>query len=243
MKILPGNISKNPPIKKILKLIRKAYGKKAPGPFYRKSNAIDELVRTILSQNTSDTNSLAAFAILKKSFKRWDAVLKTGTAEIAHMIRHAGLANIKAERIKTVLAEIKRREGKLSLVSLRKMDASDALEYLRSLKGVGPKTASCVLLFSFGKPVMPVDTHIYRVTRRLGLVPRDLGIEQAHSYLTNIVPKGLIYSFHLGIIMHGRNTCKAQTPRCGVCLLYDLCKFEDKKCFVPPETAGLAKTR
>jgi endonuclease-3 len=144
------------------------------------------------------------------------------------MIKHAGLANIKAKRIKEVLSEIKRREGRLSLASLRSMGVNEAISYLKSLKGVGPKTAACVLLFSFGKPVMPVDTHIYRVTGRLGLIPKHLSIEEAHRFLSDLVPKSLIYDFHLGIIEHGRKTCKAQNPRCGVCLLYSLCKFRDK---------------
>ena len=103
------------------------------------------------------------------------------------------------------------------------------MEYLGSLKGVGPKTAACVLLFGFGKSVMPVDTHIFRVAKRLGLISEDIDIEEAHKVLTNIVPKHLIYEFHLGIIEHGRRTCKSQTPKCGVCVVYGLCKFRKKE--------------
>jgi endonuclease-3 len=210
---------------KILKTLKRAYG--AP-PRRRRSDPIDEIIRTILSQNTSDRNSLAAFAVLKKSFKSWEALLDTDTAKLARLIRHAGLANIKAKRIKEVLLEIKRRERRLSLASLKNMDTGEAILYLKSLKGIGPKTAACVLLFSFGKPVMPVDTHIYRVTGRLGLIPKDLSVEEAHRLLSDAVPKNLIYDFHLGIIEHGRKTCKAQNPKCGVCLLYSLCRFKDK---------------
>ena len=213
---------------KILRILQRAYG--AP-PRRPRSNPIDEIVRTILSQNTSDSNSLKAFAELKKHFSSWSILLKVRTAKIASVIRHAGLANIKAKRIKEVLAEIKEREGRLSLECLAAMDAEGALRYLKSIKGVGPKTAACVLLFSFGKPVMPVDTHIYRVTKRLGLIPRDLNIEAAHEFLTRMVPKDLIYDFHLGIIEHGRKTCKAQNPKCGVCLLYGLCGFRDKSLY------------
>jgi len=212
--------------KDILRLIRRSYGR--PLRPFKASEPIDELIRTILSQNTSDSNSLAAFAVLKRNFKSWERLLDTDTVKLARMIRHAGLANIKAKRIKGVLSKIKRREGILSLGSLKNMGALEAISYLRSLKGVGPKTAACVLLFSFGKPVMPVDTHIYRVTRRLGLIPEELSIEDAHRLLSDLVPKGLIYDFHLGIIEHGRKTCKAQNPKCGVCLLYSLCKFKDK---------------
>ncbi|MDO8535487.1 MAG: endonuclease III [Candidatus Omnitrophota bacterium] len=212
-------------VKEILRLIRRSYGKPR---VFKASGPIDELIRTILSQNTSDTNSLAAFAVLKRYFKSWEELLDTDTSKLARLIRHAGLANIKAKRIKDVLLEIRSREGRLNLGSLRNMGTSEATAYLRSLKGVGPKTAACVLLFSFGKPVMPVDTHIYRVTGRLGLIPKSLSIEEAHSRLSIMVPKSLIYDFHLGIIEHGRKTCKAQNPRCGVCLLYSLCKFKDK---------------
>ena len=110
-------------------------------------------------------------------------------------------------------------------------DKNNLKTLVRYIKGVGPKTASCVLLFSFGKPVMPVDTHIFRVTKRLGLIGEKFDIEKAHDALSNIVPKHLIYEFHLGIIEHGRKTCKAQTPKCGVCCVYRLCRFGDKKLY------------
>jgi len=212
----------------IIKLLNKTYG--APPPL-RKTGPVDELVRTILSQNTNDRNSLAAFAVLKKNFKAWGGVLNTPVSKVARLIKHAGLANIKAGRIKDVLAEIKRREGKISLARLERLDAQRAFAYLTSLKGVGPKTAACVLLFSFGKPVMPVDTHIFRVTKRLGIIEGALDIEEAHRALTKIVPKHLIYPFHLSIIQHGRRTCKAQHPRCGVCVLYGMCRFKDKRLY------------
>jgi len=104
----------------------------------------------------------------------------------------------------------------------------ESADYLKSLKGVGPKTAACVLLFSFNKPIMPVDTHIFRVTKRLGLIEKRINIAEAHEILSKIVPKGLIYEFHLGIIEHGRRTCKAQNPKCGMCAIYSLCEFEKK---------------
>ena len=213
-------------VKNVLRLIRISYGRPTA---FKASGPIDELIRTILSQNTSDTNSLRAFAVLKQSFKSWEGLLNTNTAKLARLIEHAGLANIKAKRIKEALLEIKGREGRLSLESLKNMGTDEAISYLRSIKGVGPKTAACVLLFSFGKPVMPVDTHIYRITKRLGLIPKDLSYEEAHQLLSDVVPKNLIYDFHLGIIKHGRKTCKAQNPKCGVCLLYSLCRFKEKK--------------
>lgn len=208
-------------IRAILRLLNKTYGRP---PVLRKSDPIDELIRTVLSQNTSDKNSLAAFRILKQRFKSWEDLLLSRTGKLAHLIKHAGLSNIKARRIKDILKEIRKREGALSLVSLKNRPIEESLSYLRSLKGVGPKTAACVLLFSFGKPVMPVDTHIFRVTKRLGLIDKKLNIENAHILLSEMVPRGLIYEFHLGIIEHGRRTCKAKNPKCGICVLYRLCK-------------------
>jgi len=211
---------------KVLRLVNRAYGRPK---HLKKTDPVDELVRTILSQNTNDRNSLAAFAVLKREFRSWEALLKAPVGRIARLIKHAGLSNIKAKRIKGVLAEIKRRESRISLTVLKQLDPAAGLDYLRSLKGVGPKTAACVLLFGFSKPVMPVDTHIFRVTKRLGLIPGRLNIEDAHEALTKLVPKRLIYQFHLGIIEHGRRTCKAQNPRCGFCVLYNVCLFKDKR--------------
>ena len=236
-------------IKKVMALLKKAYGR--PERFER-DDPVDVLIRTVLSQNTTDKNSVPAFSALKRHFASWEKVRQARTVEITRLIRRAGLANIKAKRIKGVLSEIKerrrkkgregkigdkinkgegQREGKISLDFLSEMDIDSALEYLESLKGVGPKTAACVLLFSFGKSVMPVDTHIFRVAKRLGLIGKDVNIEEAHKTLTRIVPNDLIYDFHLGIIEHGRKTCKAQNPRCGVCVVYGLCRFEKKKFF------------
>lgn len=225
--IIQHNVNKYKVTKiiRILHLVEKTYGRV---PTLNRTNPEDELVRTVLSQNTNDRNSLAAFANLKKRYKTWDNVLRADRHEIADTIRHAGLADIKAARIKDVLAEIKRREGKISLANLSKLDIDSAMSYLMSLKGVGPKTASCVLLFSFNKPVMPVDTHIFRVTKRLALIGESTNIVKAHDLLTKLVPKSLIYQFHLGIIKHGRTTCKAQDPKCGSCVLYRLCGFKKK---------------
>ncbi|MDD5428156.1 MAG: endonuclease III, partial [Candidatus Omnitrophica bacterium] len=196
-------------IKKIAVLLKKTYGGREP---FAEDDPVDVLIRTVLSQNTTDKNSLKAFAALKSKFRSWDACLASPKTKIAATIKHAGLANIKANRIKYILAEIKRREDKITLSFLNIFTVRDGLEYLESLKGVGPKTAACVLLFGFGKPVMPVDTHIFRVTKRLGLISDKTDIEAAHKILTEITPKHLIYELHLGIIEHGRKTCKAQTP-------------------------------
>ena len=211
-------------IRKIAKLLRKAYG--APKP--RRTPPVDELVRTILSQNTSDKNSVPAFRALKDRFVSWERVLQAPVSLIAATIKHAGLGNIKSARIIGVLKAIKDNEGKISLARLKGMSVEDGLGYLKSLEGVGPKTAACVLLFSFGKPTMPVDTHIFRVANRLGLIGPGLDTEEAHKVLTSMVPKDLIYEFHLGIISHGRETCRATGPKCGSCVLYGMCGFKMK---------------
>ena len=214
---------------KILQLLTEAYGK--PRAF-RKTDAVDEVVRTILSQHTNDNNSFPAFDELKRTFRDWEAAMRAPNPKIERCIRRAGLSKIKAVRIKEVLVEIKRREGRITLKALGGMKIGEALDYLISLKGVGPKTAACVLLFSFNMPVMPVDTHIFRVTKRLGLIPRNIGIDDAHTYLTGLVPKDLIYRFHLSIIKHGRMTCKAQNPRCGFCILCSMCPWKDKRHYI-----------
>ena len=218
-------------IRKLAKLLNKAYGV----PKSRRTPPVDELVRTILSQNTSDKNSVPAFNALKKRFGVWEKVLVAPKAVISTTIKHAGLANIKSARIIGVLKQIREQEGKISLAHLKGMSPEDGLSYLKSLKGVGPKTAACVLLFSFDKPVMPVDTHIFRVMKRLGLMSKDATIEEAHDILTNIIPKDLIYELHLGIISHGRETCRASSPKCGSCLLYIMCGFKMKNFYKKKE--------
>lgn len=212
-------------ITNILSLIEKAYGRIPP---FRRSDPVDETVRTVLSQNTSDKNSVPAFNALKAYFGAWEKVLKADARMIAGVIKHAGLANIKAKRIKEVLSEIKRREGEITLARLGRMSLEESVDYLRSINGIGPKTASCVLLFSFNKPIMPVDTHIFRVAKRLGIIDDKESIEEAHKDLTKIVPPALIYRFHLGLIEHGRRTCKAVRPLCRACVLYDICAYKLK---------------
>ena len=176
--------SKN--IKNILSLLDEAYGKAKP---FRKTDPVDEIVRTILSQNTNDRNSLGAFAALKGHFKSWEEAADDSVPTIRRLIKHAGLANLKARRIKDVLIRIRRRQGRISLAILDTIETGPALEYLRSFKGVGPKTAACVLLFSFGKPIMPVDTHIFRVAKRLGLIDGRMSVEEAHDVLTALIPR------------------------------------------------------
>ena len=186
---------------------------------------VDELVSTILSQNTNDTNRDVAFERLRACFGSWEAVRDAETAEIVEAIRPAGLANQKAPRIQQALREITEKTGEISLDFLAEMSVDEAKSWLTGLRGVGPKTAAIVLLFSLGRPAFPVDTHVHRVTARLGLIPAAMTAEKAHDRLEEIVPSDQYYAFHLTVIEHGRRVCVARNPRCDSCCLQRLCAY------------------
>jgi len=184
---------------------------------------VSTLIATVLSQNTSDANSKRAFHSLITAFGSWEAVANADVDEIAQSIRLGGLAEVKAKRIKLVLQEIRELQGCLDLSFLRGLPLSEAKSWLRQLPGVGPKTAGCVLLFSLGRPALPVDTHVFRVAKRLGLINSKVSPDRAHELLESLVPPGDIYSFHVHMVEHGRRICKAQRPRCHLCMLQGLC--------------------
>ena len=185
---------------------------------------LSELIQTVLSQNTADVNSDRAYASLMERFGGdWDAVRAAPVDQVADAIRRGGLAEIKAARIKSILDRIAETVGELDLTFLRDTSMEEGRTFLRSLGGVGPKTAACVLLFSCGKPALPVDTHVHRVSQRLGLVPAKATAEQAHAMLEAIVPVDKVYAFHMLLIGHGRQICKAQRPRCAECPVEDRC--------------------
>lgn len=186
---------------------------------------LDELISTILSQNTNDTNRDRAFNALRERFPSWDVVLDADEQTIIDVIRPAGLANQKGPRIKKILEEIKAQRGSLDLEFLRDMKVDEAREWLMQFKGVGPKTAAIVLLFSLDKPAFPVDTHIYRVTGRLGIRPDKMNPEAAHHHLASLFPPETYYSVHLNIIRLGREICHARNPDCPNCPLNDLCDY------------------
>jgi endonuclease-3 len=191
-------------------------------------DAVSELVRTILSQNTSDVNSNRAFARLRSRFATWEQLLLTDADEIAEAIELGGLARIKAPRIKKALQAILEERGELSLDFLGDMDIQEANAWLVSLEGVGPKTAACVLLFALGRPALPVDTHVLRVSRRLGLVNQHDSAEKAHILLRDMVPEQAIYAFHVNMVTHGRQVCHAQRPQFSTCCLARLCDYLHK---------------
>jgi endonuclease-3 len=186
---------------------------------------VDELVSTILSQNTNDANRDRAFQSLRQHFPAWESVRDADPRSVIAAIRSAGLANQKGPRIQQVLRDISTEYGSLDLVFLKDLPLEEARAWLMKHKGVGPKTAAIVLLFSLGRPAFPVDTHIYRVTGRLGLRPEDMTVEQAHVYLEKLLPPETYYAAHLNLIRLGREVCLARKPACERCPLQALCKY------------------
>ena len=206
----------------VFAILEQAYGR----PEWRQHlPPVDELVSTILSQNTSDTNRDRAFRALKERYPDWEAVMNAPEPEIRETIRTAGLANQKAPRIKNALLHIHRERGELTLDFLDEMALDEARKWLVDIKGVGPKTAAIVLLFALNRPAFPVDTHVHRVTRRLGLIGANVTAEKAHGILENMGDPDTFYSFHLNLISHGRRVCVARNPRCESCPLTDYCFY------------------
>ena len=209
-------------VRRIVELLERAHG---PRRWRSSGPGIDGLVGTILSQNTSDTNSGAAFRALRRRYPSWDDVMRAPVREIERTIRPAGLSRTKSARIKAVLQQIHAERGELSLQFLARLSPAEARAYLERFDGVGPKTVACVLMFNFGLPVLPVDTHVHRVSRRLGLIGADVSAERAHELLARAVPRELVYAFHVLLIAHGRARCKARAPRCEGCPLRRLCRY------------------
>lgn len=191
-------------------------------------DAVSELVRTILSQNTSDVNSERAFARLRERFPRWEDLLGADTEEIVEAIRPGGLAEIKAPRIKEALQTIVDEQQKLDLDFLRDKHTKDAMAWLQSLVGVGPKTAAIILLFSLGRPVLPVDTHVLRVSRRVGLIDQKTSAERAHEVLGAMLPDHAVYDLHVNMVRHGRQVCHARQPEHDKCVLAPVCDYLHK---------------
>ncbi len=184
---------------------------------------VSVLVQTILSQNTSDTNSRGAFRSLLASFDNWEEVADADVDTIAQCIRCGGLGRIKSLRLKQALKEIVWQRGHLDLDFLSQLSLSDAQAWLEKLPGVGLKTARCVLLFSLGMPALPVDTHVLRVAKRLGLISPKASLPEAHCTLGKMVPPEDVYQFHVLVIEHGRKTCQARRPNCQDCALKKIC--------------------
>lgn len=185
------------------------------------------LVGTILSQNTSDGNTARAFASLRANFPTWDAVVQAPTAAVVDAIRSGGLANRKAPRIQAALAEVHARYGGYTLNALAAMPLDEARDELLSIDGVGLKTASCVLLFSMGRPAMPVDTHVHRLAGRIGLVAPGTSANASHARLETLIggDPDRIYRIHVELIAHGKTVCRAQRPLCEICEIRSFCDY------------------
>ncbi|MCL4393461.1 MAG: endonuclease III [Chloroflexi bacterium] len=202
-------------------LLRRKYGE----PVRSTRNAISQLVATMLSQATTDVQTDRSFTELRRRFPKWEQVRDAPASAIARAIRSSGLSKQKAPRIKSALRFITRERGKISLDFLRRLTPEDGKRWLEQIPGVGPKTASIVLLFSFDKPLFPVDTHVYRVTRRLGWLPDKASAAKAHDLLAAVVPPELHYRLHLNLIRLGREICHPRRPQCGMCPLARLCAY------------------
>ena len=214
------NLAKSRRLKAVLKRLEKAYKR----PIWKCwGDTVSVLVDTILSQNTNNANSNAGYRQLRRRFRTWVAVANAPTAEVARCIRISGLSNIKAPRIQSILRQVRNARGKIDLAFLADMPPAKAYEYLMQFNGVGPKTANCVLLFSLGMPVFPVDTHIHRIAKRLGLIPARATAEKCQDILTPLIAPADRYAMHILLIRLGRDICHARNPQCEWCCLDDLC--------------------
>jgi endonuclease-3 len=204
------------------KLLRKEYGV----PSSRTAtDPLDVLIQTVLSQNTTDLNSDRAFNRLRARFGNWNAVRRASPGEIEEAIRVGGLAETKAPRIRDILVHIHNRCGSTSLQSLCTMEPDQAAIFLSGFVGVGPKTVNCVLLFGCGMDAFPVDTHILRISKRLGLVPENTGLARAHRLWAEFLPRGSAHCLHINLIEHGRRICRARNPQCDRCCLRRFCNY------------------
>lgn len=213
-------------LRRVVVRLEGAYG----GRQWRRSGGgLDGLVATILSQNTSGANSGEAFRRLKRRFPSWRACMDSPVGQVEAAIRCGGLARRKAGRIQKILRRIVAERGRLSLEFLGRWEVDRARQWLTGLEGVGAKTAACVLMFNFGRPVLPVDTHVHRVSRRLGLIGAEVGAGRAHEILGAACPDELVYAFHVLLIEHGRAVCRARGPLCGQCVLKRGCAWRRRQ--------------
>lgn len=202
----------------VMERLAPVYGRPVAQPSH---DPLSELILTVLSQNTADTNSGRAFVQMMRRYPSWEAIADAPPEELVATIQNGGLAQQKAPRIQAILREVAARSPDWDLGFLETMPLEEARSWLRALPGVGPKTAACVLLFALGRPALPVDTHVERVSKRLGLIPQKASADQAHSMLEALVPLEDYYPFHMLLIKHGRRTCSARKPACGRCPLVE----------------------
>jgi endonuclease III len=215
-------IMEEKPFKYIVQNLERTFGEPK---LSKKSDPLTMLINIILSQATSDANSHRTFENLKKRFKTWNEMLAASESEIADTIRLGGLANQKAKVIKDLLRQIKQTHQSLSLKFVEKMSDEEARDFLQQFRGIGPKTVACTLLFACHKEVFPLDTHIFRVLKRTGILPPKITDVKAHRLLDALVPKGKFYSLHVNLIRLGRKICRPQEPLCEQCPLLEYCDY------------------
>lgn len=206
----------------VVQNLKAVYGVPKPR---RRLDPLDVLIETILSQSTTNANSGRAFESLKQRFPQWEAARRARVTSIEAAIKSGGLAKQKSVRIKVLLNEILKRRGSLDLSFLKQMPLEEARQFLASFKGVGPKTVACTLLFAFDRPMFPIDTHIFRIARRLGLIPEKCSDGEAHELLGKMIPKERYYEVHINLIRHGRKVCRPRDPLCDQCCLVDYCEY------------------
>lgn len=212
-------------LKRTASLLEKRYGlPEREG----KENPLDVLIQTILSQNTNDLNRDRAYERLKGKFPLWEDVLNAKIEAIISAIRPGGLAGQKARRIREILRWIQKREGKLSLSFLKGMESGEINKLIGGLKGIGPKTVHCLLLFGLGREAFPVDTHILRIGKRMGFIPETVDAVKAHLWMVPLIPKGKSLSLHLNLIRFGRSVCMARRPKCEECFLAEECLYRSQ---------------
>ncbi len=215
-------IKEEKPFKYIVQNLENTFGEPRLAP---KSDPLAMLINIILSQATNDANSERTFQNLRKRFKTWEKVLAADEREIADAIRLGGLANQKARVIKDLLGQIRASHKRLSLRFVEKMSDEAARDYLQSFRGIGPKTVACTLLFACHKEVFPLDTHIFRVLRRVGILPEKITDTKAHRLLDELAPPGKFYSLHVNLIRLGRKICRPREPFCEQCPLIEYCDY------------------
>jgi len=219
---------------RVYELLVQTYGEPTNEPDY---DPLGGLIGTILSQHTSDINSGRAYKQLVATFPTWEEVRDAPTDKIVEAIKCGGLANIKSVRIQDVLytlTEQQQEHGETKTLAeylydeLTRRSTEEAWRYLRELPGVGPKTAACVLMFHLDRPAFPIDTHVWRTSRRLGLIGPKVNADQAHTLLATITPPEWVYPLHVNLIRHGRQVCHAQRPECSRCTLYQECALSGR---------------
>ena len=214
------------PIRYLIQNLERTFGIPELDP---PSDPLDMLIGVILSQATTNANSDRTFAALKEKYSTWEDALNARESSIAKTIHLGGLANQKAKVIKNLLRQIKEEHGSLDLNFLHKLSTKDSVAYLKKFRGIGPKTIACTLLFACHKNIFPLDTHIFRILRRVGMIPQKCSDEKAHKILDAIVPDGKFYSFHVNLIRLGRTICKPQNPMCERCPIVEYCDYGSER--------------